>query len=160
VSPKTPTSGASSSASARVIDLEPERSVSLLAGWIALHALLAAALVVLRVPWAFKAAGLVALIVHALARRSEPAPRIVYRGGRVALPGRGLDDLALGPGTAFTASWVKLDLRGAERPIEVLLVADQVDDAAWRSLQAELRRFRGDATRRHDGDAGNDGGTK
>ena len=58
------------------------------------------------------------------------------------MPELGLDDLTLGPRTCYTASWVRFDLRGSERALVVLLLADQVDPEAWRRLQTELRRLR------------------
>jgi hypothetical protein len=115
-----------------------------------LHALVASAFLVLGAPWLLKGLAVLVVLVHALALPPEPAPRMVYRsGGRVALPGVGVEDLALGPGTLFTTGWVRFDLRGSGRALDILLLADQVDSATWRELQAELRRFRAD-----DGNAG------
>jgi hypothetical protein len=81
--------------------------------------------------------------VHAIALAPERARRVVIRGdGRVAVPELGLDDLRLGPRTLYTRSWVRLDLCGAGCRVETLLLVDQVSPQAWRTLQAELRRFR------------------
>jgi hypothetical protein len=138
-----PTSSASSSRSARVIDLEPEPSLILAVWWVALHALATAALVVVGAPWPLKGLALLVALVHSVALRPEPAPRMIYRGGgRVTLPELGDDELTLGPATLYSTIWIKLDLRGKSRKVEVLLFADQVDTAAWRALQAELRRLR------------------
>lgn len=94
-------------------------------------------------PWLLKCLAVLVVLVHAIALPPEPAPRMVYRsGGRVALPDLGLDDLALGARTLFTIFWVRFDLRGPGRALDILLLADQVDPVAWRELQAELRRFR------------------
>jgi hypothetical protein len=111
--------------------------------WVALHALAAAALVVLAAPWLLKGLALLVVLVHAIALPPERALRMLYRGdGRVAVPELGLDDLELGPRTLYTWGWVRLDLRGAGEALDVLLLADQVSPEVWRALQAELRRFR------------------
>ena len=48
--------------------------------WLALHALVAAALLVLAAPWLLKGLALLAVLVHAIAlRRRAPAARVVYR---------------------------------------------------------------------------------
>jgi len=117
--------------------------------WVAVHALAVAALVVLAAPWLLKALVLLTVLVHAIALAPERAPRVVYRSdGRIAIPERGLDDLTLGPRTLYTRSWVRLDLEGEGRRVEILLLVDQVSPEVWRALQAQLRRFRG-----HDGNA-------
>jgi hypothetical protein len=113
------------------------------AGWIAAHLLAAAAFALLGAPWTLKAVALLGLAVHAVARRPEPARRVVYRrDGRIAVPDLGLEGLFLGPRTRFTTLWVRLDLRGAARPLDLLLLASQVDRESWRALQAELRGIR------------------
>jgi len=112
-------------------------------GWIVLHALLAASLLLLGAPWLLKGLGLVTVLVRAVALAPGPTLRIVYRSdGRVALPDLGLDDLVLGPRTRYTTSWVRFDLRGGPAAVDILLTADQVDPGVWRALQAELRRIR------------------
>ena len=143
VHPKTPRSRASSNESARAIDLKPEPSGFLLIWWLALHTLAVAAVVVLGAPWLLKGLALLCVLVHAIALPPERAPRIVYRSdGRIELPELGLDDLTLGPRTRYTASWVRFDLRGKERALLVLLLADQIAPEAWRRLQTALRRLR------------------
>jgi hypothetical protein len=143
---QTPTSHDSSSASAPAIDLQPNPSAILAVWWIALHALVAAALALLGAPWLLKGLALLVLLVHAIALAPERAGRVVIRrDGRVTLPELGLDDLALGPRTLFTTHWVRLDLRGSGGAFDILLLADQVDPVAWHTLQVELRGFRASA---------------
>jgi hypothetical protein len=108
-----------------------------------LHGLVAAALLVLAAPWLLKGLALLILLVHAIALAPERAPRLVYRSdGRAAVPEIGLDDLVLGPRTQYARGWVRFDLRGAGRALDILLLADQVEPEVWRALQVELRRFR------------------
>jgi hypothetical protein len=143
VVPQIPLPPASSSASARVIDLNPEFSAILLIWWVAVHALVIAAIVVLGAPWVPKALALLIALVHAIALAPERTPRVIYRsGGRVAVPELGLDELTLGPRTRYTTGWIRFDLRGGGRALDILLLADQVEPAIWRALQAELRRIR------------------
>jgi hypothetical protein len=101
---------------------------------------------VLGAPWLLKGLALLVLLVHAIALPPERARRVVFRSdGRVTLPELGLDGLTLGPGTLFTTRWVRLDLRGCGSALDILLLADQVDPAAWHALQVELRRLRASA---------------
>lgn len=105
--------------------------------------LVAAALGVLGAPWLLKGLALLVVLVHAIALPPERARRVVFRSdGRVTLPELGLEDLTLGPGTLFTTRWVRLDLRGSGRALDILLLADQVDPALWHALQVKLRGFR------------------
>ena len=115
--------------------------------WVALHALVIGALLVLAAPWLLRALGLLTVLVHAIALAPERTLRVVYRrdDGRFAVPELALDDLRLGPRTLFTRSWVRFDLRGSGHRVEILLLVDQVSREAWRTLQAELRRFRATA---------------
>jgi hypothetical protein len=146
--PAIPIPRGSSTASAKVIDLQPEPSAVLLIWWVALHALVVAGLIVLAAPWLLRALASLVLLMHAIALAPERTPRMIYRDGRVAVPELGLDDLELGPRTGYTWGWVRFELRGAGRAFDALLLADQFTPAVWRALQAELRRFR-----EHDGNA-------
>jgi hypothetical protein len=111
--------------------------------WVALHGLVVAALLVLAAPWLLEALGSLTVLVHAIALAPERALRVVYRrDGRVAVPELALDELTLGPRTLYTRGWVRFDLCGAGRRVETLLLVDQVSPEVWRTLQAELRRFR------------------
>ena len=54
-------------------------------------------------------------------------------------------DLTVEPHSRYTWWWVHLQLRGVDRGIDVVLLADQIDEDTWRAMQAELRRPRPDA---------------
>ena len=113
------------------------------AWWIALHGVVLAAFVLLGAPWPLRSLAVLATLAHAFAFRPKSAPRVVWLGeGRVALPELGLDDLRLGPRSRHSALWIRLDVRGAGRAIDILLLADQLDPTVWRTLRAELNRLR------------------
>ncbi len=99
-----------------------------------------AALAMLGAPWMLKGGVALAALAHAVVRRPRRTPRLVWRDGRVALPELGLDDLAVGRRTRHCRLWIRLDLRGAGRRLDVLLLADQVEPVLWRTLRAELAR--------------------
>jgi hypothetical protein len=129
--------------------------------WGLTHVLVGSAFVVLGAPWPLKGAALLAIAAHAIARVPKPTPRLVLRSdGRAELPDNGLRDLHIGPRSRFTSWWVRLELRGAGRVVDVVLLADQLEQGTWRKLQAELRRGRpGDvlpSARSRDGDARGD----
>lgn len=70
----------------------------------------------------------------------EDTPRLVLRAdGAWDVPSRALTALHLGPATRYTRLWVKLELRGGPAPLNIVLLADQLDAAGWSRLQAELR---------------------
>jgi hypothetical protein len=113
------------------------------AWWLALHGVVLTAFAVLDAPWPVKCLALLATLGHAAAFRPRPTPRLVWRGdGRVALPELGFEDLRLGPRSRHCGLWIRLDLRGADRALDILLLADQLDDYRWRTLRAELERLR------------------
>jgi hypothetical protein len=141
VLPPTPTSCGSSSESARVIDLRPETSLILWVWWALLHVAALAALVLLGAPWVLKAAAAIAVLAHSIVFRPRHTPQLVLSAGRVAVPELELENLALGGRTRHCGLWVLLDLRGAGRALDILLLADQVDPIAWRALRAELTRL-------------------
>jgi hypothetical protein len=116
----------------------------LLVWWLAVHVLAVAALVLAGWPWYAKAAGALAALVHGFARRPVLAPPVltVASDDRWSVPARGLDGLVLEHGTRFTSYWALLRLRGPAVRLDVLLVADHLDAATWRRLQARLRRQR------------------
>jgi hypothetical protein len=91
-------------------------------------------------PWLPKVLGAIAALAHAAVFRPRCAPRLVWRGGRVAVPELGLQDLALGPRSRHCGLWIRLDLRGAGRVLDILLLTDQLEPATWRALRAELAR--------------------
>jgi hypothetical protein len=127
----------SSSESALV--LEPRASCTLALAWLGLHAVLGAALWATAVPAWAKAAGFVALVVHATAARPTAAPALVWRAdGAVELEAHayGLD-----AATTYTDAWVRLRLTSAAgHRREVVLARDQLDIVTWARLQARLRR--------------------
>ena len=100
-----------------------------------------AALALLGAPWMLKGVAALAALAHAVVFRPRRTPRLVWRDGRVALPELGLDNLALGRRTRHCRLWIRLDLRGAGRVLDILLLADQVEPALWRTLRAELARL-------------------
>ena len=112
------------------------------AWWLVLHGVVVAAFALLGAPWLVKCLGLLATLAHALAFRPRRTPRLVWRGdGRVALPERGLENLRLGPRTRHSGLWIRLDLRGAARPVDILLLVDQLDPVLWRTIRANLNRL-------------------
>jgi hypothetical protein len=141
VLPPIPTSPASSSESARVIDLRPEPSLILWAWWAALHGVVLAALAMLGAPWVLKSAAGLAALAHSIAFRPRRTPRLILSAGRVAVPELELENLALGRRTRHSSLWVRLDLRGPGGALDILLLADQVDPILWRMLRAELARL-------------------
>ena len=100
-----------------------------------------AALALLGAPWIVKGAGALAALAHAVVFRPRHTPRLVWRDGRVDLPDLELDGLTLGRRTRHCGLWIRLDLRGAGRVLDILLLVDQVEPALWRTLRAELARL-------------------
>jgi hypothetical protein len=96
----------------------------------------------LGVPWSLKCLALFATVAHAVVRRPSPAPRVILRDGIAELPDRGLVGLTVDARSRYTGWWVHLQLRGAGRRVDVVLLADQLDEDTWRALQAELRQAR------------------
>lgn len=133
----TPPPPISSNESALV--LEPRASRALALAWLGLHAVLGAALWATAVPGWAKAAGFIALILHAGAARPAAAPAFVWRAdGAVELEA---EAYVLDATTTYTDAWVLLRLKGpAGRRREVVLARDQLDRVTWSRLQARLRR--------------------
>jgi hypothetical protein len=124
------------------------------AWWLALHGVVLAAFALLGAPWSVKCLALLATLAHAAVFRPRPTPRLIWRGdGHVALPELGLTDLRLGPRSRHCGLFIRLDLRGADRALDILLLADQLDAALWRTLRADLQRVR---TGRAPDDSGDD----
>ena len=122
------------------LDLEPSR---LLRGWwCALHALLAAAVLLAGVPVALKALLCVALAAHAAVRRPRRGPTVirVAGDGSCDVPEWRTGNRGLGAGTLICPFWIKLDLgRGLPRRY-IFLFVDQVAPDDWRRLRALLAR--------------------
>jgi hypothetical protein len=86
------------------------------------------------------------VLAHGLVRRPAhpPAPLIFRDDGRIDWLQAGATDLELVEGTRFTRAWVSLQLRpaGGGPAVRVVLLADQLDPATWRTLLARLGRVR------------------
>jgi hypothetical protein len=106
-----------------------------------LHAVVLVALALLGAPWLLKAAAAIGVFVHSIAFRPRRTPRLIFRGGRVAVPELEREDLALGRRTRHCGLWIRLDLRGPGRALDILLLVDQVDPTVWRTFRAELARL-------------------
>jgi hypothetical protein len=112
------------------------------AWWLVLHGAVIAAFALLGAPWLVKGVGVLATLWHAAACRPQATPRLVWhRDGRLSLPELGLECLRLGPRTRHCGLWIRLDLRGANRSLDILLLVDQVDAAHWRAFRANLNRL-------------------
>ncbi len=109
--------------------------------WVVLHAVMLAALLLLGGPFVLKVAAAAAALAHSIAFRPRRTPRLVLHAGRVAVPELELENLALGGRTRHCGLWVRFDLRGPGRVLDILLLADQVDPILWRTLRAELARL-------------------
>lgn len=109
----------------------------------ALHALLLGAAAFAAVPWPGVAAAVALVLAHAVWRLPKPAPGliVVAAEGGWLVGGQGVTRFALGPRSRFAPAWVRLDLRSAERRLNIVLLADQLDAATWRRLSAHLRRM-------------------
>jgi hypothetical protein len=102
-----------------------------------------AALPLIGWPAGCAAAAAVGVLAHAVVRRPRPAPALlIYGDGQVDWPAAGFAGLEIADGTRFTALWALLVLRppGGAPAFRVLLIADQLDTATWRTLLARLGR--------------------
>jgi hypothetical protein len=110
-----------------------------------LHAVVFAALALLGAPWKLKVAGAIAALAHSIVLRPRRTLRIVLSAGRVAVPELDLEGLTLGRRTRHCGLWIRLDLRGAGRVLDILLLADQIEPKLWRMFRSELARLATDA---------------
>ena len=126
-----------------------EASRLLLLWWCALHALLAAAALLVGWPWLLKAAVLVTLVANAVIRRPRVGPRsiLVDSDGSCSVPEWGMSRSALGPRTLVCGGWIRLDLRSGISPVrrDLVLFVDQLGPHQWAQLRALLERVRRDA---------------
>jgi hypothetical protein len=102
-----------------------------------------AALPLIGWPAGCAAVAAIGVLAHAVARRPRPAPALLIHGdGQVDWPAAGFVGLEIADGTRFTSLWTLLLLRppGGARALRVLLIADQLDTATWRTLLARLGR--------------------
>jgi hypothetical protein len=126
--------------------LTPKISRVLWAWWVALHALLAAAVALVAAPEAIKVLAMIAIVGHGVVRRPRGRPRLVVvtADGFCAVPDWGTGRRPIGSRTLLCPFWVKLDLGRGLRRRDILLIADQVPPEDWRRLRALLARTRGD----------------
>jgi hypothetical protein len=75
----------------------------------------------------------------AVLRPGDPPGLVRRADGTWDVPSQGLTALQLGLGTRYTRLWVKLQLVGPLGTLDILLLADQLDAAAWAQLQGGLR---------------------
>jgi hypothetical protein len=110
--------------------------------WPALHLLGLATLCALGLPSLVLACGGLLLVLHSLVRYPARVPDELARGadGLWSVSALGLAGLAIGSRTRYTTLWVRFQLVGASRPLDILLLADQLDRESWRALQVILRR--------------------
>ena len=108
--------------------------------------LLAAALVLLGVPWWARGVGLVALLGHAIARRprSQPKRIVVTADAHCAVPEWCAGPLRLGARTLVCPHWIRLDCDAGSWRRDLVLFADQLDAGEWARLRALLARMRCD----------------
>lgn len=109
-----------------------------------MHALLAAAVVLVALPAVLKPLALLALFSHAAVRRPRSAPSVIHvaADGSCAVPEWRTAARRLGPGTLICPFWIRLDLNPGPGQRYILLFADQVAPREWRRLRAWLERLR------------------
>ncbi len=108
--------------------------------------MVAAALVLTGVPWLVRAAALLAVAGHAIARRPRPVPKriMLTADAEYAVPEWHSGRARLGARTLVCPYWIRLDCRlGSERR-DLVLFADQLSVEEWARLRAFLARMRGD----------------
>jgi len=113
--------------------------------WLALHALLAAAVVLVASPWPIKLAALLAVGGHGVVRRPRPPPAVILvdADAHCIVPAWSADRLALGARTVVCPHWLRLDLGTGPQQRDLLLVVDQLAPFEWARLRAVLDRTRG-----------------
>ena len=113
--------------------------------WLALHALLAAAALLVASPWPIKLVALFAVSGHGV--RAAPAagrPQVILvdADAHCVVPAWNSGRLALGARTVVCPHWLRLDLGTGPQRRDILLVADQLGPAEWARLRALLERTR------------------
>lgn len=134
----------SSSAFAPALILRPKASRALWLWWLALHALLAAAALLVASPWPIKLAALLAVGSHGVVRRPRPPPAVILvdADAHCIVPAWSAGRLALGARTVVCPHWLRLDLGTGPQRRDMLLVADQLPPVEWARLRALLDRTR------------------
>jgi hypothetical protein len=110
--------------------------------WLALHALLAATVLLIGWPWPAKAAAIVALLGHAVWRRPRSARAVIEvdADGALRIPSASAARFAPGTRTRLMPFWLRIVARNGADTVDILLLADQLNPADWRRLTAILRR--------------------
>lgn len=108
--------------------------------WAALHAALAAAALLVRVPASVALLALAGVAVHAWLRWPGPGPEwiVIAVDGACSVPGRA-GPMRPGPHSRLARRWVRLVSRADG--LDLLLVADQVRPEEWARVSALLRRL-------------------
>jgi hypothetical protein len=112
-----------------------------------LHAVLAAAALLVAGPAAFRVAAIAAIVAHAVGRRPRATPPSVLVGtdATCLVPEWGVRRTPLGPRTVVSTYWIRLDVGVVTPRRDILLFIDQLDPDQWARLCALLERARCDA---------------
>jgi hypothetical protein len=126
--------------------LEPRPSRIVWLWWYALHALLAAAALIVAAPPLAQAFAVAAVVGHGFVRRPRASPSrvVVSDDGACEVPEWSTGRLPLGARTLVCPFWVRLDLGAGPWRRDLLLVADQLEAPQWRRLRALLARVHAD----------------
>jgi hypothetical protein len=110
--------------------------------WLGLHTLLAASALLMGWPWLAKSAAIAALVAHAAWRRPQPAHGVIEvdADGACRIPGVSAVPFTPGTRTRLAPYWLRIAAPGGSGPLDILLLADQLDPRDWRRLTAILRR--------------------
>jgi hypothetical protein len=110
--------------------------------WLGLHGLLAAT--ALLIGWAvpLKIAAIVCVVVHAAVRRPSSVRAVieVAADGACRIAAEGSEPCAPGRRTLLTPFAVRIVASSQRDAVDILLLADQLDNEDWRRLTAILRR--------------------
>jgi hypothetical protein len=100
--------------------------------------------VLVGVPWSVRGIALLAVVLHALARRPRPQPKriVVTADANCAVPEWQARPLRLGARTLVCPYWIRLECDAGSWRRDLVLFADQLDSAEWARLRALLARTR------------------
>jgi hypothetical protein len=109
-----------------------------------LHAVLAAAALLVAWPWAVRSLLAIAVLAHGIVRRPCRPPSLIVLGndGGCVVPDWSQDRLRLGAGTLVCAYWVRLAFGAGPPQRDIVLFADQLQPREWARLRALLLRLR------------------
>jgi hypothetical protein len=104
------------------------------------HAVALCAVLVAGLPGdiAIAAAGILAASAACERPRGYSGTLICRADGRFDLPDEGRANLTLGAASTLTQRWARLVLVDRSATVTILLLRDQLDDAGWRLLSAQL----------------------